>query len=259
MKKVRINELARELEVKAHEILDHLPGLGVTEKKTHSSSIDEDVAIKLRRLFGQDVPDLPPEPETPAAAPQESQPVAMETPHAPEAAPGGPAAESPAAPAVEEKVPEPVAGKPLIEHPPVRPAHPIRPPLAGSSPALGAVPAASAPPRMAPAPPAAVIAPGRPSPPAARPIPPARPGQVLSGPRQPMPAGVNEPLSPSAPIYNRSGMARGPATPPPAAGTATPSGPGAPMPAAPRQPGRPLAGQPVARPVVPPARIWQPG
>ena len=51
MKKIRINELARELEVKAHEILDRLPELGVTEKKTHSSSIDEDVAIKLRRLL----------------------------------------------------------------------------------------------------------------------------------------------------------------------------------------------------------------
>ena len=50
MKKIRINELARELEVKAHEILERLPELGVTEKKTHSSSIDEDVAIKLRRL-----------------------------------------------------------------------------------------------------------------------------------------------------------------------------------------------------------------
>ncbi len=55
MKKIRINELARELEVKAHEILDRLPELGVTEKKTHSSSIDEDVAIKLRRLYGFDV------------------------------------------------------------------------------------------------------------------------------------------------------------------------------------------------------------
>src|ERR1022692_2248871 len=54
MKKIRINELARELEVKAHEILDRLPELGVTEKKTHSSSIDEDVAIKLRRLYGFD-------------------------------------------------------------------------------------------------------------------------------------------------------------------------------------------------------------
>src|ERR1700722_18273861 len=58
MKKIRINELARELEVKAHEILDRLPELGVQEKKTHSSSIDEDVAIRLRRLYGFDVPDL---------------------------------------------------------------------------------------------------------------------------------------------------------------------------------------------------------
>src|ERR1035437_9876749 len=57
MKKIRINELARELEVKAHEILDRLPELGVVEKKTHSSSIDEDVAIKLRRLYGFEVPE----------------------------------------------------------------------------------------------------------------------------------------------------------------------------------------------------------
>src|SRR5215471_17615324 len=63
MKKIRINELARELEVKAHEILDRLPELGVTEKKTHSSSIDEDVAIKLRRLYGFDVPETALEPE----------------------------------------------------------------------------------------------------------------------------------------------------------------------------------------------------
>ena len=57
MKKIRINELARELEVKAHEILDRLPELGVTEKKTHSSSIDEDVAIRLRRLYGFESPE----------------------------------------------------------------------------------------------------------------------------------------------------------------------------------------------------------
>ena len=56
MKKIRINELARELEVKAHEILDRLPELGVAEKKTHSSSIDEDVAIRLRRLYGKESP-----------------------------------------------------------------------------------------------------------------------------------------------------------------------------------------------------------
>src|SRR5437660_11342828 len=52
MNKIRINVLARELEVKAHELLDKLPELGVTEKKTHSSSVDDDVADQLRRIFG---------------------------------------------------------------------------------------------------------------------------------------------------------------------------------------------------------------
>lgn len=48
MKKIRINELARELEVKPGIILDLLPDLGVDEKKTHSSSIDEETAIALK-------------------------------------------------------------------------------------------------------------------------------------------------------------------------------------------------------------------
>ena len=52
MKKIRINVLARELEVKSHLILELLPELGVSEKVTHSSSIDEDVADKLRVRFG---------------------------------------------------------------------------------------------------------------------------------------------------------------------------------------------------------------
>src|SRR5579875_2711594 len=57
MKKIRINELARELEVKPGVILELLPELGVQEKKTHSSSIDEDVALALRhRLTGSDAP-----------------------------------------------------------------------------------------------------------------------------------------------------------------------------------------------------------
>src|SRR6266404_5827276 len=52
-KKVRINELARELEVKPNKILELLPDLGVQEKKTHSSSIDEDVAVIVKqRLAG---------------------------------------------------------------------------------------------------------------------------------------------------------------------------------------------------------------
>src|ERR1700747_3714818 len=53
MSKVRINDLARELEVKSKAILDVLTEVGVTEKKTHSSSLEEHEAEKVRqRLRG---------------------------------------------------------------------------------------------------------------------------------------------------------------------------------------------------------------
>src|SRR5258707_13710025 len=48
MSKVRINDLARELEVKSKAILDALTAVGVTEKKTHSSSIEDHEAEKVR-------------------------------------------------------------------------------------------------------------------------------------------------------------------------------------------------------------------
>src|SRR5579864_1830472 len=48
---IRINELARELEVKAKAIIDYLPEAGVTEKKTHSSSIEVAAAVKVREHF----------------------------------------------------------------------------------------------------------------------------------------------------------------------------------------------------------------
>ena len=51
MSKVRINDLARELEVKSKAILDSLPQVGVTEKKTHSSSLEEHEAEKVRGYF----------------------------------------------------------------------------------------------------------------------------------------------------------------------------------------------------------------
>ena len=51
MSKVRINDLARELEVKSRSILDALTAVGVTEKKTHSSSIEADEAEKVRDYF----------------------------------------------------------------------------------------------------------------------------------------------------------------------------------------------------------------
>jgi len=250
MKKIRINELARELEVKAHEILDRLPELGVTEKKTHSSSIDEDVAIKLRRLYGFDVPDfVPEEPEPEPEAPEQRPPVeASWTPAAPAAETPAP---TPAPTARPEKTPEePARTVTAPVRPPLATGKPIHPPLGGAAlpkspaqpaptvqqppppPAAPPAPAAHAQP-PAQTPPAAVFAPGRPVAPAAKPLPAPKPGQVLSGPRQPLPAApAPAPPSPRAPMMR----APGPAQP------------------APQSPGahRPLAGQPVARPVVPP-------
>ena len=228
MKKIRINELARELEVKAHEILDRLPELGVTEKKTHSSSIDEDVAIRLRRLLGREVPEEEPALEEPAARAENA---------APEAA-------SPRDTVVPEAAAEPGEAQPdasvHVEPRPIPSAAPIRPPLATGKPIHPPIAVPGAPkPAM---PPVAVIAPGRPTALPAKPIPGGptpRPGQVLSGPRAPMPVTLPDIARPT------------PAGPRPAAPARPPASVEArgPVPAG---PARPLAGQPAARPVVPP-------
>src|ERR1019366_6331021 len=183
MKKIRINELARELEVKAHEILERLPELRVQEKKTHSSSIDEDVAIKLRRLYGFEVPDLEPsEAEEPAALVEavpagEAEPFPAPGTHVGRAVPaeggGGPAApaEGEAAPAAESPSLEPPAAPAAPIRPPLAGGRPIHPPVVGAPrPAPPAAPAAPATP-AAPSAPAVVIAPGRPVPPTAKPLP----------------------------------------------------------------------------------------
>ncbi len=51
--KVRINDLARELEVKSKVILDLLLKVGVTEKKTHSSSIEVDEAERVKKYYAE--------------------------------------------------------------------------------------------------------------------------------------------------------------------------------------------------------------
>jgi len=87
MGKIRINDLARELEVKSKEILECLPQLGVTDKKSHSSALDEDIAEKVRAHFRAaspvtpaetvSAPPLPPVPATggtvPAPVPVEAK------------------------------------------------------------------------------------------------------------------------------------------------------------------------------------------
>jgi translation initiation factor IF-2 len=252
MKKIRINELARELEVKAHEILDRLPELGVAEKKTHSSSIDEDVAIKLRRLYGLAVPEAALEPTGEAVA----EPEVLPAPPAPTIAEPPAVAAPPVSPALEPVV-EPAHGTGASE-PAVRRQPPIRPPIGSGrpiSPPVGASPApqtpppqpqptATVPPARPPAGPAVV--PGHPAA-IPRPLPSApRPGQVLSGPRSTLPP-IAESGSPASSALPPPAVVARPQRPGPAApsgaGTATLSAPPA---------GRQLAGQPVIRPVVPP-------
>jgi translation initiation factor IF-2 len=351
MSKIRINELARQLEVKSREVIDKLHELGIAEKVTHSSSIDEDKADQLRRYYsGESHAPLPsrngagtavhepeshevpehqvperaaPEHEAPARKGAESdkaelrserRPRLTQTPPAEAGAPS-PVVEQKAEPAPEAAAPV-EAGKSDEDNKPR--AIPLRPPVLGrgspihppvGAPRLPLAPRPTSAPSAEPRPPLhsnlSPSAPGRPVPPAARPIPSGapRPGQVLSGPRAPLPANLAPRTSPppgSPPVQSaatpgavppnatpgaprpmpsqaRPGVPIGP--PPRPAGshpTGFPAGaPGQPRPAGPPpgsfqspqqgQPGqqRPLAGQPAARPIVPPrpdlaARLQQP-
>jgi len=79
MGKIRINDLARELEVKSRAILEYLPEIGITDKRSHSSALEDEMADKVREHFqslGAEpaAEEAAPEPETtpeeiPAAAP----------------------------------------------------------------------------------------------------------------------------------------------------------------------------------------------
>src|SRR5216683_2540853 len=229
---VRINELARELEVKAKAIIDLLPGYGVTEKKTHSSSIPADVAEKVRKnILGHAEEEAKAEaaakaekeakeaaakaarmrpPAPPPAPPQASvtsavtKPVA---PAAPVAKPAAPAA-TPAAPAGAN----PATAPPTPAGTQIRPASPAVQPSA-------ARPAAHAGAQSSTVRPVAA-APGA-SP--ARPGPSARPGS----PGRLLPTGNRGPL----PTGNRGPM-------PDASRDSRPSGPRPGQPMRPQQPGQ---------------------
>ena len=88
---MRINELARELEVKAKAILDFLPTIGIADKLSHSSSVSEEIAEKLRQHFagatatategeaaGKEEPATG---QAPASAPEPAAPKAVEQRH----------------------------------------------------------------------------------------------------------------------------------------------------------------------------------
>lgn len=93
MGKVRINDLARELEVKSKAIVDYLPELGITGKKSHSSAIEDEIAEKVREHFRALSEEAPAEkaPEVskraPAAAREDQAPVPAGAGKAPEVHP----------------------------------------------------------------------------------------------------------------------------------------------------------------------------
>ena len=167
---IRINELARELEIKAKVLIDFLPEIGVTEKKTHSSSLDLDHAELARKHFHALA-------EAEAAAETEKQAKAT-------------AAKARPAPKPAVAAPPPVAVvRPTVAPPPVAaPAAPV-----AAKPAA-APPVAVAPP--APTPPVAVVPTGP------RPPLPARP--PISVPSTPAPAAARPPApAPTHPITAR--------------------------------------------------------
>src|SRR6266404_3733253 len=174
---VRINELARELEVKAKAIIDLLAGYGVTEKKTHSSSIPADVAEKVRKHI-QGVADEEAAAEGKAKAEKDARDAAARAarmrpaaaPSAPAVAPPKPVA--PVAPTPPVATTAPTTAKPAAPVAAPTPAAPAvaPPPASTAAPAATATPVATAP-AAKPAPPASAPAPTpiRPAAPATRP------------------------------------------------------------------------------------------
>ena len=192
---IRINELARELEVKASSILELLPEAGVKEKKTHSSSVEVEAAEKIRKLILTEAKSAE---KAKAPANAAAQPKKAPAAPAPEAKPAA-EAKPKAAPAI-----TPGGAKPSI--PSGRGGAPLRPPVRVLRPPLKQGAATAAKPPETPTP----RGPERPAaePPAAR------------APATKMPAA---PAAPAEPIRRRvSSLPGGSAAPPATTGAARP-------------------------------------
>jgi translation initiation factor IF-2 len=247
---IRINELARELEVKAKVLIDFLPEIGVTEKKTHSSSLDLEHAELARKHFaGLAAKEAAAEAEKQAKATAAKRPAAR-----PVAAPAPSVAKPPAAPA---SVAPPASATAKPSAPTAIPGTPApRSTAAPSAPALSAT--SAHPPAQAPA----AAKPGV-SPAASAPAAPARPGVSPSAPRPGVPlrpAVSAQPGAPSPPRPAAAAPAGSPATPsgtgtgarhvgaPPPQGQRFPPRPGAPPTGGQPRPGAPQSFRPAAAP-----------
>ena len=106
MAKPRVHEVAKELGLSSKEVLAHLEQIG-QPAKSHSSSIDEELAARVRSELGNGAA-----PAEPAAAPEVKAPVEAPPPAKAETeapAKPTPAAAKPEPAAVAEPEPEPVS------------------------------------------------------------------------------------------------------------------------------------------------------
>ncbi len=151
---IRINELARELEIKSRALLECLPEVGITEKKSHSSALEDEDAEKVRAYFRSKTKvKEPAAKESPKpAAPQVKEAAPSHAP-APETKPAEPHAE----PSLTRSIAEiKAAARRSVAMPPPRPHVPATEKAA--KPAAAAPPATAAPSRAA-APQASAAAP----------------------------------------------------------------------------------------------------
>ncbi len=209
--KIRINDLARELEVKSKAVLDYLHELGHTDKKSHSSAIEGDLADQVRKHFQavQTEAETPAGPAQPPEVSPESPKLSKPVIHYHEQAPITRTIAQ-----IKEDARRAVAPRPLPPPPP--PAHPLKPLPPATSPA---------PPRAVAAGPA--VAPAASQPAAATPA--AATGKTARG------APLKKSPASNQPIYPGVASVRGVATRP------TPS----------RRPGEHRPMHPTARPSAP--------
>jgi translation initiation factor IF-2 len=127
MGSIRINELARELEVKSRAILNCLAEIGITEKKSHSSSLDQEWADKVRAYFrGEGGPSEPAPPKSAEAAPAKAGSRPSKT-KAPAAAAPKPPAKRPEPPVARQSFTRSIAEikaaarKTVVPRPPAQP------------------------------------------------------------------------------------------------------------------------------------------
>ena len=181
--KVRIYELSRDLGLENKDVLDAAEKLGVAAK-SHSSSISDDEASRIRSLIKTGSNGSP---SKPAPAPAAAAPKAILSVKKAESAGAAPMAAKPALPPPAR----PLVGPPVTKQPVTKPPVLVsKPPAPASKPALVSKPApASKPPALVSKPPALVSKPAlvtKPPGPASKPsIAPIKPVVIASKPARP--------------------------------------------------------------------------